>query len=122
MNKFDEVVDYLWDKCKTVADDSFMKFLDIINDEKFEVQSEVILKRIKCEYNFQDYFKNKDSITELMSIKESDPVKYYECVIAGSNWMNVMAKVADINIQGQIILNTQDLFKSFILHLGQGGK
>lgn len=122
MNKFDEIVDYLWDHCKQIADNSFMNFLEVINSEQFEPQSEVIIKRINSKYNFEDYFKNKETLQELMNIKDKEPDKFYECVLAGSNWMNLMTKVADINIQGQIILNTEDLFRSFIIHLGDRSK
>lgn len=118
MNKFDEVLDYLWEHCKDVADDSFIKFLEVINSEKFEKQSEKIVNRIKCDYSFVDYFRDRESLKDLMSLKETEPEKFYECLLAGSNWLNLMAQCPDINIQGQIILNTKDLFKSFIMKMG----
>lgn len=89
--------------------------VDFINSDITEGIAEKVIERLSINIDFHSYFKDQNSVAELITLKETDVETYYKVIYYESVILNVMVSV--VNCPYIIVLNPDDLHKSYYLQL-----
>lgn len=89
--------------------------IEFINGDITEGIAEKVIKNISTNIDFHSYFKSKESLDELIALKETDTETYYKVIHYENVILNIMVSV--VNCPYIIVLNPEDLNKSFYLQL-----
>jgi len=89
--------------------------VDFINSDITEGIAEKVIERLSINIDFHSYFKDRNSVAELIALKETDVETYYKVIYYENVILNVMVSV--VNCPYIIVLNPDDLHKSYYLQL-----
>ena len=90
--------------------------ITFLNEEYIIESVQQISSKLCCKYSdYTDYFWSFDDIAELVKLKDSDPEKYYTVIQYENILLNILGGLYEIKYN--IVLNPEDIYKSYLLLL-----
>lgn len=116
--KVELLLDYLSNISNNDINDVLSNIITFLHSPNIMEGLDIIIKKINTKTNFIDYFENESTITDLISLKNSEPDKYYEAIHYANIVINMLCYATEMPYT--VVLNTEDLSKSYFLMLNLG--
>lgn len=92
-----------------------LAIIEFINGDITEGIADKIIDKLDIDIDFHSYFKDMESVNELIKLKETDIDTYYKVIHFENIILNIMVSV--VNCPYIIVLNPDNLHKSYYLQL-----